>query len=94
MKVRVWRYQVAESIRAEFEREYGLGGSWARLFALSPGFVETRLYADVTTPGADLTVDRFADEQAWQQVQAAHEEEYRSLATRLGHLTAEQEELV
>jgi hypothetical protein len=92
--VRVWRYQVAPAMRAEFEREYAPDGSWARLFALSPGFVETRLYADVNAPGAYLTVDRFAVQQAWQHVQAEHAEEYRSLATRLGHLTAEQEELV
>lgn len=94
MKVRVWRYDVATEVRDEFEREYGPGGSWARLFALSPGFVDTTLYADVTRPGSYLTVDRFADESAWRRFRVEHEAAYLSLGTQLQHLTLEQEELV
>ena len=39
MTVRVWRYDVPADLREEFEREYGPDGSWASLFAASPGFV-------------------------------------------------------
>ena len=94
MKVRVWRYDVAPQVREEFEREYGPAGPWASLFALSPGFVDTTLYADVTAPGCYLTVDRFTDEPAWQEFRTAHDAAYQALGVRLQHLTTEQQELV
>jgi hypothetical protein len=94
MTVRVWRYEVATDVREEFEREYGPGGSWARLFAASPGFVATSLYVEVGSPASYLTVDRFADDQAWQQFRSEHDTAYQELGERLGHLTIAQEELV
>ena len=47
MAVRVWRYDVPADVREEFEREYGPDGSWARLFAASPGFVVTTAQEDL-----------------------------------------------
>jgi hypothetical protein len=94
MKTRVWRYQVAAPVREEFEREYGADGSWARLFALSPDFVDTTLYVDVTRRGSYLTVDRFVDDGAWARFRAEHAAAYLELGTQLADLTVEQEELV
>jgi hypothetical protein len=92
--VRVWRFLVADEHRAEFEREYGGGGSWAQLFATSAGFVDTSLYADTATPGCYLTVDRFESAAAWERFQAENTSAYAELGERLGHLTVEQHELV
>ena len=94
MLLRVWRYDVPTDRREEFEREYGPSGSWARLFAASPGFVATTLYADVESPTSYLTVDRFVDDDAWQRFRADHGGAYRELAKRLRHLTTNQEVLV
>jgi hypothetical protein len=94
VKVRVWRYLVAAEHRAEFEREYGGGGSWAQLFATTPGFVDTALYADTARPGCYLTVDRFESAAAWERFQVENVSAYAELGDRLGHLTVDQQELV
>jgi hypothetical protein len=94
MTVRVWRYDVPTDVREEFEREYGPDGSWARLFAASPWFVATSLYVDVESPTSYLTVDRFADDEAWQQFRAEHDTAYQKIGERLRHLTTAQEDLV
>ena len=94
MSVRVWRYDVPTDVREEFEREYGPDGSWARLFAASPGFVGTSLYVDVGLPTSYLTVDRFTDDEAWQLFRAEHDTAYQEVGVRLRHLTVAQEDLV
>ena len=94
MKVRVWRYVVAAEHREEFEREYGRNGSWAQLFATAAGFVDTTLYADTATGGGYLTVDRFESAAAWERFQDENTRAYAELGERLGHLTADQQELV
>ena len=94
MRVRVWRYGVPAESREEFEREYGAGGSWARLFARSEGFVDTVLYVDVASPGSYLTVDRFASEAAWLEFLRDHHDAYVAVDRLLRHLAATQEELV
>jgi hypothetical protein len=93
MKVRIWRYDVAPNVRDEFVREYGPHGSWAALFAQSPEFVDVTLYANVTNAGSYLTVDRFADEDGWNQFRLEHDAEYQRLGDALQHLTIAQEEL-
>jgi hypothetical protein len=94
MKVRVWRFDVPDTVRDEFEREYGPDGSWAVLFRRSAGFLGTELFRDVTRPGSYVTVDRFVGEAAWQAFRAEHAHEYEALGERLAHLTADQEELI
>ncbi len=93
MLVRVWRYQVPDQVRAEFEREYGPAGSWALLFARSAGFVDTSLYVEVTSPGSYLTVDRFASDEDWDRFLDENRTAYSELGTRLEHLTSAQEEI-
>jgi len=94
MKVRVWRYHVAEEMREEFEREYGTDGSWAVLFATATGFVETTLYREARSTSTYLTVDRFVSEDAWLRFRRENDAAYTALGERLAHLTLEQEELV
>jgi len=94
MKVRVWRYHVAEEMREEFEREYGTDGSWAVLFATAMGFVETTLYREARSTSTYLTVDRFVSEAAWLRFRRENDAAYTALGERLAHLTLEQEELV
>ena len=40
----VWRYEVEEARRAEFEAAFGPAGEWAQLFARSEGFRGEELF--------------------------------------------------
>lgn len=93
MFVRVWQYDVAAERVAEFERVYGPDGDWARLFAASPGFVGTELFADVATPGRYLSVDRFTSEAAWQEFRTEHGPAYAALGRATVDLTLTNTEL-
>jgi heme-degrading monooxygenase HmoA len=91
--VRMWRYEVVPGREAEFERAYGSAGDWARLFARSRGFRGTRLYRDVETPAAYLTVDLFEDHEAWARFLESHRDAYEDLDGRCSALTVSQNEL-
>ena len=94
MLVRVWQYEVVLGAEAEFERVYGGGGDWAKLFGESVGYLGTGLFRDVEQPGRYLTVDRFSGVDVWQQFLRAHREEYDALDARASRLTRSQIELV
>ena len=94
MWIRIWEYYVVPSARAEFEQAYGPDGAWAQLFASSNGFRGTELFASSTSPDRYLTIDRFDDSAAWDDLQATQGEEYRRLDAELEHLTTGQRELL
>jgi heme-degrading monooxygenase HmoA len=94
MLVRVWQYEVVPGAEAEFERVYGGGGDWARLFGESVGYLGTGLFRDVEQPGRYLTVDRFSGVDVWQQFLQAHRNEYDALEARTAELTVSEIELV
>jgi heme-degrading monooxygenase HmoA len=91
--VRVWRYEVVPGREAEFERAYSSAGDWAQLFARSRGFRGTRLYRDVETPAAYLTVDLFEGHEAWARFLEAHRDAYQDLDGRCSALVVSQGEL-
>jgi heme-degrading monooxygenase HmoA len=92
--VRVWEYEVEGDHRAEFERRYGGSGDWARLFATSPGFVGTELFASVGRPGRYVTVDRFIDLEAWRTFLETTGDDYARLDDECSALTADEREIV
>ena len=51
----IWRYEVHEAHRAEFEAAYGPKGDWAQLFARSGGYRGTELMK--AEDGSYLTLD-------------------------------------
>lgn len=93
MLVRVWQYDVVPGAEAEFEREYGRDGSWARLFAAEPGYLDTELFRSVGIPRRYLTVDRFSDAGAWDRFLARHRGAYDALDARCAGLTSAEVEL-
>jgi heme-degrading monooxygenase HmoA len=93
VKIRVWEYDVPEESRAEFERRYAADGDWARLFASSAGFHGTELFTSLSVPGRYLTVDRFADEEAWRSFLREHEDAYHRLDLATESLTTDEREL-
>jgi heme-degrading monooxygenase HmoA len=93
MLVRVWQYDVVPGAEAAFEQEYGRDGSWARLFAAEPGYLDTELFRSVAVPGRYLTVDRFSDAGAWRRFLVRHRAAYDALDARCARLTAAEVEL-
>jgi heme-degrading monooxygenase HmoA len=63
------------------------------LFAGSPGFLGTELFASSSEPGRYLTVDRFTDEAAWQAFLAEHREAYARLDAACEGMTSDEREL-
>jgi hypothetical protein len=53
----VWEFVVKEEAQEQFERAYGPGGEWSRLFARHPGFHGTTLLRDTAHPRRYLTID-------------------------------------
>jgi heme-degrading monooxygenase HmoA len=92
--VRVWQYDVVPGCEADFEREYGADGSWARLFRASDGYLGTELYRATGTPGRYLTVDRFTDVEAWRRFLTTHRAAYADLDSRCARLTAAEVEIL
>lgn len=91
MFVRVWLYSVEEPNRADFERAYGPGGDWARLFALSGNFLGTELLRG--EPGRYMTIDRWRDESDWRLFMDRHGDDYRALDRDCEGLTSEEVEI-
>ena len=77
----VWRYEVRDRHRAEFEAAYGPTGDWARLFARNPGFRGTELMRS----GDDdsyLTLDVWRSAADFKAFIAEHQPDYEALDAR------------
>jgi heme-degrading monooxygenase HmoA len=91
--VLVWRFTVAPAQRVEFERRYGPGGDWARLFARSAGYLGTLLLRDGDDPHAFLTVDRWRSADDWRAFKHDFAAEYVALDAACEALTRDEERL-
>jgi heme-degrading monooxygenase HmoA len=85
--VRVWRFRADPRSIAAFERAYGPGGDWARLFASSPGFLGTALLKSPGETAEYLTIDRWRSAEDWDAFRTASNAEYRALDQRCESLT-------
>jgi heme-degrading monooxygenase HmoA len=85
MHVIVWTYEVPANSRAAFEAAYGPHGSWALLFARSPGFIGVELLQD--EGGRYATLDRWRDEAAFAAFKAVHHAAYDAMDAECAALT-------
>lgn len=83
----VWEFQVPADLRAEFERHYGLEGSWVQLFRRAPGYLETLLLHDREVDGRYLTIDRWKSEAAYLAFRTSFAQEYAALDAACERLT-------
>lgn len=83
----IWEFAVEERLRAEFERAYAPGGPWARLFAESEGFIETRLLRAKESPGTYQTIDRWASREAYAGFKRDFAQAYEALEEEVGELS-------
>jgi heme-degrading monooxygenase HmoA len=75
----LWEFDVAVSHQSEFEQHYGPGGTWARLFELSPGYIGTLLLKDRSKAGRYVTLDRWRDEEAFRVFRSSFSAQYDNL---------------
>jgi heme-degrading monooxygenase HmoA len=88
MFVVVWKFEIAEEKVPEFEATYGPEGTWAQLFQASPSYLGTELLRDTYIPGSYLTIDRWADEEAFRAFRRDHDREYENLDRECDSLTS------
>ena len=76
----IWRFEIREAHRAEFEAAYGPTGDWARLFARSGGFRGTELLR--AEDGSYLTLDVWRARADFDAFLAEHRADYDALDRR------------
>jgi heme-degrading monooxygenase HmoA len=88
MFVVIWRFEIEESKVPGFEAAYGPDGAWAQLFRNSPNYLGTELLRDAYVPGAYLTIDRWASEDAFRAFRKDRDREYEVLDRECDSLTS------
>jgi heme-degrading monooxygenase HmoA len=83
----LWEFRVRPERAAEFEREYGPRGSWAKLFAKNDGFLGTSLLRDPIAPNRYVTLDRWTSSAAHTAMRERHAAEYETLDCAFETLT-------
>ena len=79
MFVALWEFEVKPGCEEGFERVYGPGGDWAKLFRSDSNYQETQLLHDLNRPATYLTMDFWASRQAYESFMASHAAEYERL---------------
>ncbi len=89
----VWEFVVREEARSRFERAYGPGGDWHRLFAGYPGFRGTTLLRESANPRRYLTIDRWETNRHRKEMRARAKAEYSKLDAVLRDWTESEAEV-
>ena len=76
----IWRYEVRDEHRVQFEATYGPTGEWARLFARSGGYRGTELMR--AEDGSYLTLDIWRARADFDAFLADHRADYDALDSR------------
>lgn len=83
----LWKYQVKDDQVTAFVREYGLEGSWYRLFAGKPGFIGTELVRGTADGFEFVTIDTWESNDLYQVFLREHAAAYREVDSRCEGLT-------
>lgn len=75
----VWEFYVSSQNCAQFEKEYGPEGSWARLFQGASGYLETKLLRDTSNPLRYVTIDRWDSAAAHESFRSRYSSQYNDL---------------
>jgi heme-degrading monooxygenase HmoA len=83
----VWEFHVRHGQEKTFERVYGSGGEWARLFRRSEQYLGTELIRDAQNPDRYVTLDFWSTRDAYAQFRTQHLVDYEKLDARCEELT-------
>jgi heme-degrading monooxygenase HmoA len=86
----IWQFTVKSEHLAAFERVYGSGGDWARLFRGCPGFVQTELLRDAEAPNQFATLDYWRTPDDYVRGMASLAPAYQELDQRCAGWTLEE----
>ncbi len=90
MFVALWEFEVKPGGEERFEKAYGPGGEWARLFRSDANYRETRLLRDPWRPAVYLTLDFWNSREAYERFMAACKDEYAALDATGEELTSKE----
>ena len=93
MFVALWEYDVKPGCEEIFEKAYGPGGGWARLFRVDSNYRETRLLRDPFRPTIYLTLDFWNSRQGYEEFMASHKQEYKELDELGEQLTTKEQRI-
>ena len=82
MYVIAWEFHLHPGAEPEFERLYGPGGEWARLFARSEGFLGLELLRENSDRARYLVLDRWSSKAAFETFRDHFLTEYEALDRR------------
>jgi heme-degrading monooxygenase HmoA len=88
-----WEFKAKPERVADFEREYGERGGWARLYGLSPEYRGTTVVREIGDPLHYLLVDRWTSLKAFEDFKASRQQEWYMLDSRCEELTASEKPL-
>jgi heme-degrading monooxygenase HmoA len=93
MFVALWEFEVKPGCELSFERAYGPGGDWARLFRTDPHYRETRLLRDPARTRCYVTLDFWDSREAYQVFKKLHQDAYAAIDRACEDLTEREREI-
>ena len=79
MFVALWEFEVKPGCQKRFQKVYGPGGDWAKLFQHDSNYQETLLLHDPEHPAIFLTLDFWSSRQAYEDFMASHAADHKRL---------------
>jgi heme-degrading monooxygenase HmoA len=89
----IWEFRIKPQAEAEFVRQYGPDGSWARLFRGSNSYIRTELVRDVAEHLRFVTLDYWRTEEEFASFRRQNVAEYERLDRELEGLTKKETRL-
>ena len=90
MFVALWEFEVKRGCEERFEKTYGPGGEWVRLFRSDSNYRETRLLRDPFRPAIYLTLDFWNSRDVYESFLVEHRAEYEAIEKASAGLTINQ----
>ena len=79
MFVALWEFEVKPGCEEKFQRVYGAGGDWAKLFARDTAYRGTQLVKDVEQERIYLTLDFWETREAYEKFKKENVVEYERI---------------
>ena len=87
---RVWLFRPPAGSEDEFRRAYSADGPWAEVFRQGAGYLGSRLLGPAEADGWWMTIDSWADGQAFETFQSQHRADYERLDEELEGVAGEE----
>ncbi len=88
-----WKYIVEKENQAEFEIEYGNGGTWSKLFANSKNYLGSFLKKNIEIDDNYLLIDTWTEKQFYNTFKEENKEIYNELSSKFERLYSEEEKI-